>query len=146
MSVDDVLTRLTAGLDEDERIARAAAPTPTTRWVLDSGEVFIVSGDLTGEHRCDQHAQGVPNLCDDVPIGPDTDFDPDGAVVAQMVRQQPRRTMREVEAFRKALAVCDAIEAASLDGSWWEGKYGDFADEIREALAGIYPEPTEEKP
>lgn len=57
----------------------------------------------------------------------------------------PRDVVRGAEAIRKVLAVCDAIDAAALDGEWWEGsKYGGRADDIREALAGIYTEPTQE--
>jgi hypothetical protein len=98
VTADDALSRLRAGLDEDEQIAREAlSPESLSGWI-----------------EKEEH-----------------DF-----------RHKPPSVLRQVAALRKVLAVCDAIDSAALDGEWWElGKYSGFADDIREALAGIYAEP-----
>lgn len=146
MTASDPLARLSAGLDRDEAIARTAIGDRTaTRWVADDDDVWGVEGEMSGPHRCDQHPEGRPNNCDDDPIATAED-NADRLMPARAVhiaRFSPYRELRTVEAIRKVLAVCDAIDAAALDGAWWEGKYGDRADDIREALAGIYTEPTD---
>lgn len=144
MTIETDLSRLTAGLDRDEVIARAARGDVKT-WVLSDDEVFAVYGALTAEGRCDQHERGVPNMCDDLPIGPDSDFDSDGAVAAQMVRQQPRRTLAQVAAIRKVVERYEDHDRAR----WEEPEIWDAASQAYEscieALADIYTEPTEER-
>ncbi|MFG1794180.1 DUF6221 family protein [Nocardia sp. NPDC049149] len=155
MSVDDLLTalaRLEAGLAEDEAIARAA--TPGARWVRDSGgEVFSVCGELGGHSRCDQHEPGVPNMCDDVPIGPDVDFDPGGHIAMQMVRQQPMRTLRDVAAIRRVVsdynrAVSQMNDEVVSGRDLYSPAYfrAQALEAAIEALASIYAESTEEQP
>ncbi|MFE7799038.1 DUF6221 family protein [Nocardia sp. NPDC057440] len=149
MTIDAALAALTAGLAEDERLALAAiGGTEASRWVATLDEVYAVTGPLTGPHRCDQHAPGVPNDCDDDAVATIGDVRDDAATIearaAHIAAQSPHATLLQVEAIRKVLAVCDAIDDDALNGAWWEGRYGDHADDIREALAGIYTEPTEE--
>lgn len=104
----DPLAVLRAGLDGDERQAIELCPGRKA---------------ANGKWRADSLAlvaMGDPKAADFV------------------ARHSPRDVLRWLSAVRKVLEVCDRIEAASLDGSWWEGHYGDRADDIREALAGIY--------
>jgi hypothetical protein len=115
MSIDDALARLTAGLARDEAIARAADEQ---------------SPEWTDGYEGEAWAYGNSDSMD-------------VHMLTHIERQSPDRVLnRYIPAIRKVLAVCDAIDAEALAGAWREGKYGDWADDIREALAGIY-EPTD---
>lgn len=142
MTLDSALSRLSAGLARDEAIARAAMPTPDTRWVLDEdNEVYSVSGGLDNPSRCDQHAPGQLNSCDDFPIGPDSDFDQQGHVAAHMVNFDPDRVLNQyIPAIRAVIAALNEADHGSGEPDPWA-----LCSEIAEALAGLY-EPTEEKP
>lgn len=54
-----------ARLDEDEQIAKAATGGSKARWVADEDEVYAVLGSLTDPDRCEDHAPGRPNMCED---------------------------------------------------------------------------------
>lgn len=116
----DALARLTAGLAEDEAAAQEALSLEGPyRKLSDEGISVTIRYEWVRHTKLSTGGRGSMFL--------------DGA-------PGPRRVVRQAEAIRKVLVVCDAIDAAALDGSWWEGHYGDRADDIREALAGIYTE------
>ena len=121
MSIDTPLARLTAGLDRSHEAATFA---------LESERLHLDGLD----HPREIEYQWV-RFSRRSPEGQASTMFFGGA-------PGPREVLAQVEAIRKVLAVCDVIDAAALDGEWWEGHYGDRADDIREALAGIY-EPGE---
>ena len=146
MEIDDVLARLSAGLDRDEQLARAATelPRPITkypekrppwapeRWVVDRGDLRSMNGvadpihDLEGGTRSE-------------------------AVADHMARQDPARTLRQVDAIRNPLEVYRSkaadLETAISDGdqtyaAYSEG-YRDACLMFVRALASIYADPAE---
>ncbi|MGV9540899.1 DUF6221 family protein [Nocardia beijingensis] len=129
----DPLSRLRAGLAEDERIARAA----------------IDHEDGSAEWSF------VPDLDDalgDGHLQPHDLWFYYGADADHIARQDPKATLDRVEAIRKALGERERAnrilrESQGLVGSsssqtYWEG-YQDACDAVIAALASIYPEPTE---
>lgn len=104
MTRSDPLSRLERGLAEEERLARA-----TVQW-SQSWQDFTMDGEL----RDDENA-GTIAMCL---------ADQDRAHIA---RQDPKATLRRVEAIRKVLDLILDMDA-------------DIADQIVETLAGVYPE------
>ena len=88
-TVDDLVTWLRAQLDDDERVARAAADYSAERGYSfptdDSGTYNM----LAWEHE--QHA----------------------------TRHDPARVLRQVERDRRLLDYLVALEGKALDGNWW---------------------------
>ncbi len=135
--MSDHLARLRAGVDIDERIALAVRPVPID-WHLDDVEFSdtVVWWPPEPEIAERERELGV-RVTSDRWRGQQFESE---EIAAHVARQDPARALRVAAALRKVLEVCDAIDAASLDGSWREGHYGDRADDIREALAAIYDE------
>lgn len=117
MTVEDALSRLSAGLAEDERIARATGESashlsPDWRVEMEDGTLGVV---LDG---C--QARVVVDV---------------GVAGPHIARQDPATTLRRVEAHRK---IAQLIEDAT---SGWQGRDpNDVYRDILEALAGAYPE------
>jgi hypothetical protein len=88
-----------ARVEETEATALAARGAPGTRWVVDDGEVWAVCGDMTTD-RCDQHELGRPNMCDDIPVGVDPDFDPLGHKAAHIAGNDPAHALGVVALAR----------------------------------------------
>jgi hypothetical protein len=150
MTIDAALAALTAGLKRDEDLARAAiGGTEASRWVATVDEVYAVTGALTGPHRCDQHAPGVPNGCDDDPVATVGDVRDDAATIearaAHIAAQGPRTTLLRVKAIRElmtgyereraALATLPDNELGRIVAARLTG-----LESAIEALASIYPE------
>lgn len=131
------LDRLRAGLDADERTALAVRPAPLD-WRLADDELSdtVVWWPPEPEIAKRERELGVRVTAD---RWQGQQFDSE-EIAAHVARQDPARALRVTQALRKVLEVCDAIDAAALNGEWWEGHYGDRADEIRDALADIYVE------
>lgn len=128
MSIDSVLARLRAGLDEDERIARRAFmydEDGADRWQLDGRNVW------TEEARPTLIVQGIPGLS-----------------AAQIARQDPKATLGRVEAIRRVID--DYTSRATIDSGPQSKAFGDgymaACRRFVETLASIYPDPTEEQP
>lgn len=124
MTIETALARLTAGLDRDEAIARAANPDGSGWDVRDFEEEGIAA---------------FPSAPAPEELG--------GRVTDQtrhMERQDPKATLDRVEAIRRVLAIKEdrkygyngMDELAAID---------DALTLVVEALAGIYTEPTLEK-
>jgi len=124
----DLIAFLGARLDEDEQIARAAL-TPGTRWMQGTQDsdhgvaaVWQTSG-LDNWDRCSEHA-GVLNLCDDAVVAVCDDFHGMTPVTngAHIARQDPHRTLREVEFKRQLLAehsiTNDSVCSTCVTGKW----------------------------
>ena len=97
---DDLVTWLRAALDEDERVARAASPSP---WTLDEqsgrGEVWA---DITAANRdavCDTESGA---------LGPSLD------TARHLFRWQPARVLAEVEAKRRILDLYEELYEPGL--------------------------------
>ncbi|MEU2106464.1 DUF6221 family protein [Nocardia sp. NPDC019255] len=145
----DPLSRLRAGLAEDERIAREAIDSlrrsdmePTLRYEGDVG---------TWIAEPHQHGAGVRSV--DVEIreegepeswrGPRTvifsgDGEPTSEVAEHAARQDPKATLDRVEAIRETVIRPYEQAIAELDLNARDALGGVIA-----ALASIYPEPTE---
>jgi hypothetical protein len=134
VTADNDLARLTAGLDRREAIALAASEKTAAEWHFEQSRFSI------DELGWVQDQSGIVLTAERDGEGSVTP-----AIAAHMCLNDPADALRRIGAIRKVLAVCDAIDTAALDGEWWElGKYGSFADDIREALAGIYTVPEED--
>jgi hypothetical protein len=116
------LSRLRAGLDRDEQLARAAADFPyddpsDAPWIWMRAKV----------------AQGVAMTSD-----------------AHFARQDPQSTLRRVEAIRKVIAdirdpkTFEDHYSGAIDYDSFRCGVDAAAEFFTEALASIYPEPTDE--
>ncbi len=145
---DDAVTRVTAGLAEDERIAREAIdpdrPGTHWQWVTDETDTPVKPGD---EQEAMEHQRISLRTVEHFPSGHGTELpafamfveEGEPGALRHAAHFDPARILgRYVPAIRRVLEVCDAIDADALDGGWRQGHYGDKADEIREALASIY--------
>ena len=124
MSMDEVLVRMTAGLDRDEAAAslRVSYERPATlrRTVtLPDGQIVLVNED--GKYA----ATAVADMA------------------KFMERHDPAHVLRMVEAIRKVLAIKDNREFG-YNGLDELAAVDDALGSVLEALAGIYTEPTEE--
>lgn len=129
MTIEDVLARLTAGLDRDEAIARAACPGPWSvddenyvETMYDKDKTAIISGGRWGGEA------------------PVFDCNDDAA---HILRHDPARVLRQVEAIRLVIAdYHDAREALNgLNDSqlgWEERARVNALESTLSALAGIY--------
>lgn len=135
MTIDETLSRLRAGLDEDERIARAAAERSGEWTEIDN---VVYGGEITPD---DEAGPGMIGTGEHIIVH--DEGEPTKAEAQHIARHDPARVLPQAGALRKVLAVCDAIDADALDGGWREGKYSAHADAIREALAEIYAEDGE---
>lgn len=141
MTVDDALRRLTAGLAEEGRIARAATELPKItprypekrppwepeRWSVDRW------GDVVGLNGGDN-----PIVSTDAGGGTRS-----RAVAEHIALHDPASTLRRVEAIRRLLRRHEDAERDSVlserDAGFEAGLYAAL-----EALAGIYLEDTDE--
>lgn len=126
----DPLSRLRAGLAEDERIARAAFTNHATgadRWRADGMQVWneAATSTLVVGHTWPREARHIARQC-------------------------PKATLDRVEAIRKVIADYErrlpsaddpALEDAEYRASWMG--YRVAGELFLRALASIYPEPTE---
>ncbi|KIA63019.1 DUF6221 family protein [Nocardia vulneris] len=122
VTIEDVLARLLAGLEKDERIATATSGTSAEReWVYAEGRVSD-TGEYGGLHA-------------------ETHDPRDGVHIA---RHDPDRVLRHVEAIRKVIAERDrlAAEGAARDNAFAEATV-DGIEIALAILAGIYTEPAE---
>ena len=106
MTTDAALAHLTAGLAEDDRCARAAlVGIESARWVAAGDEVYAVAGSLADPRRCDEHAAGCPNHCDDQLVATAVDVRDVNADqrAAHIARFGPRRVLCLTEALREVL-------------------------------------------
>lgn len=90
MTPDDAVVRLTAGLDEDERIARAATQDESTYWAADHGHVFVTMDAIWYE---DEMIVTAADISDRLAY----------QRAEHIARHDPVRTLKEVAAKRKAL-------------------------------------------
>ncbi|MEV0247941.1 DUF6221 family protein [Nocardia sp. NPDC050712] len=131
MSAEDVLARLRAGLDADERIARAAAGR-AAEWRSDGkgveGGPFTPADPEWGILEAGEHTivydEGWPLAAEALHIAA---FD-------------PARVLGQVEAIRKLIAERD--DMVVVDD--YERGYVEGLSRALEILASIYPDPTEE--
>ncbi|WP_159840186.1 DUF6221 family protein [Nocardia sp. CY41] len=149
----DPLSRLRAGLAEDERIARAACDSARADTDGDAGEWFVDGEDVgsagvtcgfpqrsiydtgTGLHGIVCYNEGYPHV----------------EQARHIARQDPKATLDRVEAIRKVIADYErrlpssddpALEDAEYRASWMG--YRVAGELFLRALASIYPEPTDE--
>lgn len=147
MAIDDALDRLRTGLDERERIARAAtelpAITPTyptkrpswepERWQVDQyGSVVTVNGASDPVIDADYGGGGVRSK----------------AVAEHVAVHDPADALKWVEAIRKVIAAYETAVSAAENGasSFVRGQDDGFREALEftvETLAGAYPDPTE---
>lgn len=130
MTVEDSLARLRAGLDEDEVIARGAwkeGALHGDQWIVRKLQGGLFDG---GIYVCDGQSP---------PQGEDISQTRDGET-GHIERHDPSRVLRQAEAIRRVDAALKDL--ARLDH--WIAN--DAREEIAEALASIYADPTEEKP
>ena len=135
----DSLSRLRAGLDRDEAIARAAAEHDTAG--TGDGTWFAGEADHHGIGLCASEQQAAR-----------IDYYPT-ADTEHITLHDPSRVLRQTEVFRKLLAEYDShlvygppFEDSELEGNGpdiWEGRDQVFKL-VFEALAEIYPEDTTE--
>lgn len=134
MTIEDALSRLTAGLAEDETIARAAVKTGGTNWDWDIDQAGAPSESIRyGVFDQARHKRVACIYKDEYGSG---------ALSRHIARHDPDRTLRQVEAFRKVLARYEEAERDSVlsdrDAGFEAGMYAAL-----EMLAGIYAEDTE---
>jgi Family of unknown function (DUF6221) len=88
---DDPVARLKAGLDEDEAVAKAADPGP---WMAGAERDHLIDSVVYGQSDWQGHIQQVCNV----------DYaQRKTGNAAHIARQDPARTLREVEADRKLI-------------------------------------------
>lgn len=95
------------------RRALAEAAPHDTPWVADTehDEPGIWAADLSQPGRCDQHATGKVNLCDDRPLLWAEADDPDyAAVLAHVAANDPATVLRQCDALLALLAVVDPAD------------------------------------
>lgn len=143
----DVLSRLSAALDEDERIARAVAPTPHD-WHVDGGVGDTVLWWPPDPEVAERERRHGVNVTADRWQGQQFDHEP---VASHVARHDPVRVLRQTAAIRQALAdvrdpnAFEEYSSASIDHtSFMEGVEA-AAELFVRALAGIYTEPTDER-
>lgn len=138
MTIDDALARLSAGLEEDERIARrthesASHLSPNWRTITED-----IRGD-TVLTVLDEH---------DARVAVDM-----GVAGPHIAHHDPARALRQVEAIRElvqwyrtalAEAVADSEKPSHLRIEWDPESV--TLGVVLRILAGIYTEPTEERP
>ncbi|WP_280389843.1 DUF6221 family protein [Nocardia wallacei] len=124
-----------ARIDESEATALAARGAPDTRWVVDGGEVWAVCGDMT-TNRCDQHELGRPNMCDDIPVGGDPDFDPGGHKAAHIAANDPAHVLRLVALLRWMLKSHEA--SADWRPTDYRAGYGSALDDALRYVAALW--------
>ncbi|MBW0275016.1 hypothetical protein ATM97_27835 [Nocardia sp. MH4] len=119
MNIEDFIK---ARLDEDEQIAEAAAGGSAARWVADEDEVYAVFGSLTDPDRCEDHAPGRPNMCEDNRIATADDCSDRwlDERARHIARHDPVRVLRQapilramVELIRGMASITQQIEAES---------------------------------
>ncbi len=144
MTIDTVLARLSAGLEKDEVIARAATPGP---WRFNEYKGFRDPDTGKMTEAVFSGPAGKDALCI-ATTGPTLDgqSQEDGRHIA---RQDPKTTLDRVEAIRKVIAEreseqrrVDDLAAVDAPGA---GDYLLGLEFALTTLAGIYTEPTEEK-
>ncbi|MFI7191448.1 DUF6221 family protein [Nocardia nova] len=129
MTPDDFLSRLSAGLDRDDQLARAA---DKTRWLPeDKGITFEVDdmeSDYSGRLAADTRAN-----------------------MDHIAHHSPARTLRQVEAIRKAVEEYQrrlpppddpALELDEVYRASWTG-FQVAGELFLSALASIYADPAE---
>lgn len=139
MIIGDALSRLSAGLDRDEQLARAATdlPKPITKWPekrppWEPERWAVDRGDL-------KSANGVADPIHDLEGGARSE-----AVVEHMARHDPARVLEQyVPAIRKVIARHEEAERDSVlsdrDAGFEAGLYAAL-----ECLASIYPDESED--
>lgn len=137
MSVDDLLARLTAGLAEDERIAKDAFLLAMgADWHYDTAE-YAAAG-----HGWVHNSQGVVLTADD---------NRRGAVMftvgAHMAHFDPARAWRQVEATRSIVGLHHLVTDQELDKLGEQDRLRievmrTTLEDVIEKLAGIYTEPA----
>jgi hypothetical protein len=121
MSTDADLAALTAGLAEDEAIARAAAGAP---WEIEIPPAVHVSASAIAADKARFGRLGyVGNI----------EREADREHIA---RQDPHATLLRVEAIQKVIAMQEAHSSAQYPD--FEGGYSSALDDVVEILAGIY--------
>lgn len=119
MTIEDPVARLSAGLAEDERIARAASPGP---WHPNAEHDEVVAvDDIT---VCEGFALSGSQL---------------RATVDHIVAQDPASTLRRVEAIRKVIAIAEQM----MEYAVARDRVSPRAEKILLALTDIYPDTTE---
>lgn len=136
MTPEDFLSRLSAGLDRDAEIARAAAEAAE----IENGDWFAGETDHhgIGMFESEEAARSIDYFAT--------------AETEHITEQSPARTLRQVDAIRKLLA--DVRDPKTLDTDHLGGSvdYDSFregveaaADLLVERLASIYADPAEER-
>ncbi len=143
MSIDTTLARLTAGLDEDDAIARAAGER-STEWRSDGkgvdGGPFTPADPEWGITESGEHTIVYD---EGWPLAPEA---------LHIARQDPKATVLRVEAIRKVIdwkRVHDELfaplgDVTEVDRHYFERGVRAATELFIEILAGIYPEPTDE--
>lgn len=150
MTTDATLAALTAGLAEDEAIARATIDS-LRRSDMDTGLRY--EGDVgTWIAEPQKHGAGVRSIDGEIREegepeswrGPrqvifSGDGEPTSEAAEHIARFDPKRALRQVAAVRMV------VEVLTAGGCSWcdDDARKDFEPVLR-ALAGIYTEPTEE--
>jgi hypothetical protein len=128
---DDILSRLSAGLDRDEQLARAA---DKTRWLPEDKGITFEVDDMESDFNGRLSADTKANM-------------------NHIANFDPARTLRQVDAIRKAVEEYQrrlpssddpALEVDEVYHASWTG-FQIAGELFLSALASIYADPAEER-
>jgi hypothetical protein len=132
VTVEDLVRWLRAQLDEDERIARAAASVRGPDWWFE-GYFKDMDGQVLAGRVHDGGSSAVRSLA------MTTRSDAEGEHAA---RHDPARVLREIEAKREILARYEELRAASKE----DGLIGDVTEEYQDFLLHVLALPYADRP
>lgn len=129
MTIDDAVARLTAGLDEDEQIAQAAAKR--------AGEWRVFDGSVRGEPFYPADPENGIDAGGETCIVYDEGY-PLRAEARHIARFDPKTELRRVEVLREVIAKQKLYSSATFPD--FEGGYSTALDDVVDLLASIYTE------